>query len=113
MNTDKIVFAHIRVATWAGMHPYGGVTLAMHEEDGAVKLGIAVCHEHDRYVKAEGRNRARGRLHSRTQENAKFRAELPSTSVAEVFRVINGDERNDVLEQELTNILRKAGAPLV
>ena len=110
--SDKITFAHIRMVNIAGLSPFGGVTLAMQEEGSAVKLGVAVCHEHDRYVKAEGRNRAQGRLHSVAPAFAKFRATVPNTTVAELFRVIAGEEQNDGLEQELTNIIRGAGAPL-
>jgi hypothetical protein len=41
-------------------YEYGGATLAYKEVDGDTYVGIAHCHEKDRYVKAYGRAKAIG-----------------------------------------------------
>lgn len=111
--TNKITFAHLRrVDMWGHHSPFGGVTLAMQEAGNDVKVGIAVCHEHDRYVKAEGRKRAEGRLHSVSEQNAKYRATLTNVTVQEVYSALDGDHVTPYLEAELPGILRGAGAQL-
>lgn len=113
MPTNKVTFAHLRrVSIFGDASPFGGVTLAMQEDGNNVKLGIAVCHEHDRYVKAEGRIRAEGRLHSASEKNAKYRATLTNVTVQEVYSALDGDHVTPYLEAELPVILRGAGAQL-
>ena len=113
MPTNKVTFAHLRrVSIFGDASPFGGVTLAMQEDGHDINIGIAVCHEHDRYVKAEGRKRAEGRLHSKSEENAKFRARLTNVTVQEVYSALDGVHVTPYLEEELPIILRGAGAQL-
>lgn len=113
MPTNKVTFAHLRrVSIFGDASPFGGVTLAMQEDGNNVKLGIAVCHEHDRYVKAEGRKRAEGRLHSVSEQNAKYRATLTNVTVQEVYSALDGNYSTPYLEEVLPVMLRKAGAQL-
>jgi hypothetical protein len=83
---DKIVFAHFRRMNDGGeVHPFGGVTIAIAQDGDHVDVGIAVCHEGDRYVKAEGRVRAEGRLRSVSAKNSKYRARFENTPVSAIF----------------------------
>jgi len=111
--TNKITFAHLRrVDEWGGASPYGGVTIAMLEDGPDLRIGIAVCHEHDRYVKSIGRVRAEGRCHSMSADNAKFRALLTGVTVQDVFRSIDGTDAPTYLDELIPTILRGAGAQM-
>ena len=113
MPTNKVTFAHLRrVSMFGDASPFGGVTLAMQEDGNDINIGIAVCHERDRYIKAEGRKRAEGRLHSKSEENAKFRARLTNVAIHEVYQAFDGNYTTPYLEEVLPEMLRKAGAQL-
>lgn len=113
MSTNKVIFAHLRRASPFGdASPFGGVTLAMQEDGNDINIGIAVCHEHDRYVKAEGRKRAEGRLRSKSEENAKFRGRLTNVTVREVYQAFSDNYVTPYLEEVLPEMLRKAGSQL-
>lgn len=113
MSTNKIVFAHLRrISMFGDKSHFGGITLAMQEDGNDINVGIAVCHDDDRYVKAEGRNRAEGRLHSKALKNAKFRARLTNVAISEVYQAFEGKYSTPYLEEALPEMLRKAGAQL-
>lgn len=115
MSTNKVTFAHLRrIDMWGHASPFGGVTLALQEDGNDVKVGIAVCHDHDRYIKAEGRNRAAGRLHSKSAENEKFRGRLTGVTVQDVYKSVDNDylpsTTMDVLDNTIMAMIHKAGA---
>jgi hypothetical protein len=111
-QSNRIVFAHLRRhSPEGGISPFGGITIAMKEAEGSTELGIAVCHDADRFVKKQGRVRAEGRLHSTSYKNAKYRATVDA-SVNQVFDLLNGVTPDLELGEKLYNALRGAGAQL-
>jgi hypothetical protein len=116
--SGKVVFAHLRRHDPFGdLSPYGGITLAVEDFVGGTNVGIAVCHDDDRYVKKMGRARAEGRLHSVSAEQAKYRLTIPGVTQDELMATVYGSvnphtEKAEQIASSLYGALKKAGAQL-
>jgi hypothetical protein len=116
--SGKVVFAHLRRHDpFGGLSPYGGITLAIKDDVTGAEVGIAVCHDDDRYVKRAGRARAEGRLHSVSADQAKYRLTLPGVSQDELMATVYGNleahtEKTEQIASSLYEALKKAGAQL-
>lgn len=113
-NQPQPLFIHLRRYnhTTMEMSPLGGVTLAAVDDgQGGVRVGLAVCHERDHFVKKEGRNRALGRMLSTSPQHEKFRAQFSDLTVDEFGELMHGNppKRAELIPQ-MQAVLDRAGA---
>lgn len=91
---DYVITPDLQVEEQISAH--GGVTVAYDITNDSVRYAVAKCHDKDRYVKAEGRNRSQGRLLSGRPEFVQTLA-LDRTSGA----AIQDQIINDMFDKKL------------
>ena len=113
-NSNRITYAHLRRGdAWGSISPHGGVTMAIQADDnGNTNIGVAVCCDADRYVKALGREKAVGRLHSTSDKLAKFRHTFVGIAPSALYGILGGEVIAPEIDNELDMVLKGAGAKI-
>lgn len=114
MTQSHPQFVHLRRfdSRTGDVSPLGGVTLAVEDDSkGGVRVGIAVCHEKDHFVKKEGRARAAGRMRSTSADHEKFRVQFPDVTADELLSMMYGNRpKRAEMIPAMQQALDRAGA---